>query len=155
MCESLRISSSIGKCGLTVNPSGPNWIHGVKNNPILELANETGTAHVSPPEDVAPEVYEETGQKMASREAADSVGTVWEIILEANEFSKKHGSSIPPSLSLVDFFKTKLEERQLDEATCERVHQIAKVWGDIIGEPIECQSLKFFWLEECVDEGLQ
>jgi len=27
------------------------------------------------------------------------------------------------------------------------------MWGDFVGEPIEKQSMKYFWLEECIEGG--
>lgn len=62
--------------------------------------------------------------------------------------------SIPPEMSLLDFFEAKTKEWELDEATSKLVLQMAHMWGDYVGESIETQSLKYFWLEECLDESM-
>lgn len=53
----------------------------------------------------------------------------------------------------MDFFKSKVREKQLDEKSSKYVLQMARMWGDFVGEPIEKQSLKYFWLEECIEGG--
>ena len=58
-----------------------------------------------------------------------------------------------PEESLMDFFKAKVEEKELDSRSSKIVLQMARMWGDFVGEPIEKQSLKFFWLEECIEGG--
>lgn len=53
----------------------------------------------------------------------------------------------------MDFFRSEAKRRELDDASCKLVFQMARMWGDFVGEPIEKQSLRFFWLEECIDGG--
>ena len=53
----------------------------------------------------------------------------------------------------MDFFKSEVLARGLDDFSSKVVLQMAHVWGDFVGEPIEKQSLKFFWLEECIEGG--
>jgi hypothetical protein len=33
------------------------------------------------------------------------------------------------------------------------VMQVSEMWGAFVGSPISRQSLKFFWLEECIEGG--
>ena len=133
---------------------GPNWIHGTNNNPILELANETDTTHVSPSMDADPWVYDESGEMVEAAAAAEQIKNVWDTVEEATTYSKDNFASIPADKSLIDFFQTKIVESNLSPAESKHFLQIAGVWGDIVGEPIEGQSLKYFWLEECVGGGL-
>ena len=140
--------------GITLNKgSGPNWIHGTENNPILDLAKETNTACFSPPIDIPTSVYSEDGYFVDRDTAATQTALVWETITEAYKESDDNSATIPPEMSLLDFFKRRVEEQNIGEAAAKQILQIARVWGDVVGEPIEMQSLKFFWLEECIEGG--
>lgn len=78
---------------------------------------------------------------------------MWSVIDDAFRYSKEQSASIPQDRSLYDFFQTKLKEKSLDQASSEIVLQMARIWGDFIGDPIEKQSLKYLWLEDCIDGG--
>ena len=78
---------------------------------------------------------------------------VWSIIADAFKYSKETSISIPSNESLMDFFHMKVRGRELDEDSSKLVLAMARIWGDFVGEPIEKQSLKFFWLEECIEGG--
>ena len=78
----------------------------------------------------------------------------WGIIGDAFSYSSDHKASIPSEKSLMDFFKSKVQAKGLDDQTSKLVLQMAQIWGDFVGEPIEKQSLKFFWLEECIEGGI-
>ncbi|KAL8917873.1 MAG: hypothetical protein Q9208_007695 [Pyrenodesmia sp. 3 TL-2023] len=129
---------------------GPNWIHGVNQNPILDLAKEVGASTLSPPES-APSIFDHTGQSLSREECKQCSGLMWGIIEEAFEYSDKNSASIPQDQSLLDFFKLKLKEKGLPEHVTERVLQACRSWGDYIGGSVEKQSLKYFWLEETID----
>ena len=79
----------------------------------------------------------------------------WGIIGNAFTYSNDHKASIPSEKSLMDFFKSEVQAKDLDDQTAKLVLQMAQIWGDFVGEPIEKQSLKFFWLEECIEGGIQ
>ena len=79
----------------------------------------------------------------------------WGIIADAFSYCSDHKASIPPEKSLMDFFKSEVQAKGLDDQTSKLVLQMAQIWGDFVGEPIEKQSLKFFWLEECIEGGIQ
>ena len=132
---------------------GPNWIHGTVRNPILELANELKQTTLSPPEDAARSVYDELGDMVKAETAIKHSELVWGIIADAFRYSNEHHNSIPPEKSLLDFFESKVKDKGLDEASSKLVFQMAHIWGDFVGEPIEKQSLRFFWLEECIEGG--
>ena len=55
----------------------------------------------------------------------------------------------------MDYFRTSLEEKRVSEDSSALVLQMARRWGDYIGDPIETQSLKYLWLEECIEGGLE
>lgn len=81
---------------------------------------------------------------------------MWSIIVQAFEYSAENTASIDPSLSLHDFFADKVKELfpDADQGRERRtVMQMAELWGGFVGSPVTKQSLKFFWLEECVNGG--
>ncbi|MCJ1386200.1 hypothetical protein MMC17_009326 [Xylographa soralifera] len=127
---------------------GANWIHGTDRNPILDLAKETNTVASSIGESSG--TFDELGEYMDEKKAERLSELVWGIIADAFKYSND-ASSIPPDRSLEDFFVEKLEEKDLSQEDTKIVLQIARMWGAFIGDPIERQSLKYFWLEECID----
>ncbi|KAL8769634.1 MAG: hypothetical protein Q9209_004431 [Squamulea sp. 1 TL-2023] len=132
--------------------SGPNWIHGLKENPILDLAKELGDALMDVPE-VPPSVYDQIGRLLNMEQCQRCSGLMWAIIEEAFKYSNQEADSIPPNQSLLDFFKLKLMEKNIPKATFERVLKFCQSWGDYIGGDIDRQSLKYLWLEETIDGG--
>lgn len=82
---------------------------------------------------------------------------MWEILDEGFRYSKDNTSSIDPEKSLHDFFKEKVAEYIPNGIDSEHkrniIMQMSELWGGFVGSPITVQSLKFFWLEECVNGG--
>lgn len=134
--------------------AGPNWIHGTESNPILDIAKRTNTAVGS--WDTGSYVFNENGVLYDVREGEKYSAMMWDIVQEAFKHSNRDSAEIDPKESLLDFFKTKLVDL-IPETTegWERkrgiVLQMADLWGAFVGSPVERQSLKFFWLEECID----
>ncbi|KAL3957307.1 hypothetical protein ACCO45_007885 [Purpureocillium lilacinum] len=133
--------------GRTVD-MGPNWIHGTKDNPLVKLAQETNTDLCSV--DDSTSVYDPQGLPITNEEATAGFEKVWTFISDAFRYSNEQCRSIRASMSLKDFFLEKLSGQSNSE---ERglVLLLAEVWGSFIGDPWEKQSLKWFWLEECLD----
>ncbi|KAI1778173.1 FAD/NAD(P)-binding domain-containing protein [Hypoxylon cercidicola] len=134
--------------------AGPNWIHGTNENPILDLAKETGTATGSWEEKSS--VFDETGKLLPQSDAVRYSTILWEIVGDAFQHSNKHSATISPDESLWDFFKKEVPRKIPDsEPEYERkrncVYRLADQWGAFVGSHIFTQSLKFFWLEECID----
>lgn len=135
---------------------GPNWIHGSDDNPMLDLAKQTGTALES--WDVSSYVFNESGDLLPVQEAEAYAILVWDIIQDAFVYSNKSFAEIDERLSLFDFFKQKVVEKIPDseddfQKKRETVLQMSETWGTYIGSPVSRQSLKFFWLEECIEGG--
>jgi hypothetical protein len=130
---------------------GPNWIHGTSTNPILNLAKQTETA-ICLIEDV-PCIFDQNGQTISMEKATELFESVWSIISDAFKYSNEFCSSISPKRSLKHFFIEKIGEKGLDEESQTLVLQLAEMWGAFIGDPFDQQSLKYFWLEECLDGG--
>lgn len=135
---------------------GPNWIHGTANNPILDLAKKTNTRSGS--WDNRSYVFDEDGVLFPVEEGEYYSSITWDIIQEAFKYSNEFSSFIDPQDSLLDFFQRRVVEL-IPETTrdWERqryvVLQMAELWGAFVGSPLERQSLKFFWLEECIEGG--
>ncbi|KAH8671144.1 flavin-containing amine oxidoreductase [Xylariales sp. PMI_506] len=133
---------------------GPNWIHGTNDNPILDIAKETNTAVGS--WDTTSYLLDENGKLLPVTEAEIYSTIMWNIIQEAFSFSNKNSTTIDPRESLWDFFQREIAKHvPNDDPDCEKkrklVLQMAEMWGAFVGSPIYTQSLKFFWLEECLE----
>ncbi|KAM0279229.1 hypothetical protein ACHAQH_004686 [Verticillium albo-atrum] len=101
-------------------------------------------------------MFDEAGNLLEPKQSERYAGIMWDIIQEAFKYSDAHSSTIPATDSLLDFFHRKLPEHVPDtgpEHDKDRalVLQAAEFWGAFVGSPISTQSLKFFWLEECID----
>ncbi|KAL1649283.1 hypothetical protein SLS58_001858 [Diplodia intermedia] len=107
-------------------------------------------------------IFDSKGSQLSEKEAAEASETIWSIIGDGMEFSKQNSASIPPTKSLLDYIHEKTKElytdenwNHLQEAEKEKkrhlLHDIAEMWGAFVGSPAESQSLRFFWLEECID----
>jgi monoamine oxidase len=129
---------------------GPNWIHGTDDNPILDLAKQTGTLTMN--WDGRQAVFDSKGEAMEEKETAKNEEIVWEVIGMAMKYSNAESANISAQKSLYNFFEEKLEEMfPRNKSKQETILQMAEMWGAFVGSPIQTQSLKFFWLEECID----
>ncbi|KAF1849329.1 FAD/NAD(P)-binding domain-containing protein [Cucurbitaria berberidis CBS 394.84] len=138
---------------------GPNWIHGTDNNPMLDLAKQTNTVTMN--WDGRQAVFDHLGKHMPENDAAENTEVVWTIIEQAMKLSNKESATIPEKKSLYNFFEEQVEEMfpsETDGANHKEakrkqqtILQMAEMWGAFVGSPIQKQSLKFFWLEECID----
>ncbi|KAH7380325.1 amine oxidase [Phaeosphaeria sp. MPI-PUGE-AT-0046c] len=135
---------------------GPNWIHGTDDNPILDLAKQTNTLTMN--WDGRQSVFDHLGKITPEKEAAEDSEIVWDIIGKAMKYSNDNSASIPTSMSLFNFFEEEVERmyptKDGDAKAARRRQMIlesAEMWGAFVGSPVQSQSLKFFWLEECID----
>ncbi|ORY64978.1 flavin-containing amine oxidoreductase [Pseudomassariella vexata] len=140
-------------CGHLIDV-GPNWIHGTNDNPILDLAKQTDTV-VGTWDDKA-DVFDQSGRLLDVPEAETHSTIMWNVVQDAFRHSNKNCATISPDESLWDFFQREVPGRipstQPDfEKKREVVFQMAEMWGAFVGSPIRNQSLKFFWLEECIE----
>lgn len=136
---------------------GPNWIHGTNDNPMLKIAKETGTELHAWDESQA--VIDSEGYTLDPEEAGEYARLLWDdgVIAAAFKHSNEHSDSIPASQSLYDFFIEKatgfFTDRSKAEAERKRKQflQTASMWGAYVGDDVRKQTLKFFWLEECIE----
>lgn len=101
-------------------------------------------------------VFNEEGMLYDLQDGETYSTMMWDIVQAAFKYSNQHTTEIDPSTSLLDFFKAKLTElipESADNWQRKRqiVLQMADLWGAFVGSPVERQSLKFFWLEECIE----
>lgn len=81
---------------------------------------------------------------------------LWGIIVQAFKHSADNTATIDPKESLYDFFVEKVQEMfptKEEARERETMLQLTEMWGAFVGSPVQTQSLKFFWLEECIDGG--
>jgi hypothetical protein len=136
---------------------GPNWIHGTINNPIYDIAKETKT--IVGDWDTRSYMCDPEGNLMALEDSESYASIMWDIVTSAFKHSNRHCAKIDPTLSLWDYFKEQVVMR-IPESEADFVMKrsmvlhVAESWGAFVGSPIRRQSLKFFWLEECIEGGM-
>ncbi|KAF2126778.1 FAD/NAD(P)-binding domain-containing protein [Dothidotthia symphoricarpi CBS 119687] len=131
---------------------GPNWIHGTDNNPILDLAKQTNTVIMN--WDGRQSVFDHLGKQMPDKEATETSEVVWGIIEQAMKLSNEESAKIPAEKSLYAYFEEQVVEMfpgDKEKGKRTAVLQMAEMWGAFVGSPVQRQSLKFLWLEECID----
>ncbi|KAH7026240.1 flavin-containing amine oxidoreductase [Microdochium trichocladiopsis] len=134
--------------------AGPNWIHGTSDNPILDIAKQTATPVGT--WDSNTYLFDDKGDAVPLAEAEIYSTMMWDIIEAAFLHSNKNCANITPDESLWDFFQLEVA-RRLPESEADSlrkrdlVFQIAESWGAFVGSHIFGQSLKYFWLEECIE----
>jgi hypothetical protein len=103
--------------------------------------------------DEATLVYDTQGSPVDKKKVASGCDMMWSILSDAFKYSNESCEEIAPSLSLKEFFEKKLAEKSLDSEDKDFIMLLAETWGGFIGDPWQRQSLKWFWLEECLDGG--
>lgn len=102
-------------------------------------------------------VVDALGNYLSDKEAAENTEVVWGIIEQAMKYSNEHSATLDPQKSLYDFFEEAVAKMYLDENEEEAkkkrqtILQMSEMWGAFVGSEIQKQSLKFFWMEECID----
>ncbi|KAJ5341179.1 hypothetical protein N7541_010303 [Penicillium brevicompactum] len=129
---------------------GPNWIHGAGENPIMNIAEATGTTMFDP-EGGQHVAFAPDGQPIHDDINSKVQDFVWTTISEAFEYSSRHGNSIPAEKSLLDFFRERVQQTDFSTEEKSLCLDACKLWGTYVGDQVDRQSLRFFRLEECVD----
>lgn len=140
---------------------GPNWIHGTIDNPIYDIAMQTRT--VISTWDHNPHIFGEEGNLLDANEAVELSDKMWEIVLQAFQFSNRNCATTSVDESLYQFFERKSktlipdatgsEDQEQVELKRKALLQMSEMWGAFVGSSIHTQSLKYFWLEECLEGG--
>ncbi|EXJ54618.1 hypothetical protein A1O7_09959 [Cladophialophora yegresii CBS 114405] len=130
---------------------GPNWIHGTKGNPVMRLAQQTGTLIIEPDEE-RQALFDTHGTRRPDSEAVELPSRIWELVVDAFKYSDENSATIDPNLSLFEYFRAKIDSQKgLDRWKRDDLLHEAQMWGPFVGDAIETQSLKFFFLEECIE----
>ena len=128
---------------------GASWVHGTKENPIADLAAASGTVMCAIPEHTL--VFSPSGTVVSDDKVNTGLDRVWELISDAFRESNRRGDLIDPKTSLKDYFLDRLSDG--DESERSLILMLAEQWGGFIGDEWHKQSLRWFWLEECLDGG--
>jgi hypothetical protein len=99
------------------------------------------------------QVYGPEGLALAEDEVEAGSEKMWDLIGDAFKHSNEDCGSIAPGLSLKDFFREKLTTQGVSPEERRLVMLLGEMWGSFIGDPWDRQSLRWFWLEECLDGG--
>ncbi|KAK0642098.1 hypothetical protein B0T16DRAFT_224970 [Cercophora newfieldiana] len=127
---------------------GANWVHGTDDNPVWKIAKEKASLCVVPD---TMKVFESNGKIMSEEDAESGLETVWELIEQAFKHSNEECLNIGSTLTLQDWFEDKLDEGSLSKEQRDRVLLLGEMWGSFIGDSWTRQSLRWFWLEECLE----
>ncbi|KAL6714192.1 hypothetical protein ACLMJK_008687 [Lecanora helva] len=148
---------------------GANWVHrhvhcpiekdlcanddSTGYNPIIELAKETGTPLHRWQENTL--LVDRQGHLVTKLEANKALNKTWQILEEALQYSTHGSKDIETTTSLFDFFKDWCEQAlhrgDMTEKEVDLLLDMSHMWGAYVGDRIELQSLKFFFLEDCID----
>lgn len=124
-------------------------------NPIVELAKETETPLHRWKESTL--LVDSDGNLLSPAEANKALKQVWEILEKAIEHSTNRSEEIPSSASLYSFFEgwcgQALQCGDMTEREVKLVLGLSQMWGAYVGDRVERQSLKFFYLEDCINGG--
>ncbi|KAL9614235.1 MAG: hypothetical protein Q9167_001256 [Letrouitia subvulpina] len=122
-------------------------------NPIVELAKETGTPLHLWKESTL--VVDGDGHLVDSSEANKALKQVWEILEAAIEYSTHHSEEIHYSASLFSFFESwcnqAVQAGDMNKREMELVLGMSQMWGAYVGDHVELQSLRYFYLEDCIN----
>ena len=121
----------------------------------MELAKETGTSLHRWKESTL--LVDGEGHLVASSKANKALKRVWEILEAAIEYSTNHNEEIHYSANLYNFFQDWCDQAfqagDMDRQEVELVLGMSQMWGAYVGDRVELQSLKYFYLEDCIEGG--
>ncbi|KAK6385871.1 hypothetical protein LTS17_001443 [Exophiala oligosperma] len=139
-------------CGGHTVDMGPNWIHGTKGNPIMTMAEATNSV-VTAPDEAGGALYDSNGHRRSDDEAVSLSEKVWEMVVDAFKYSDENSTSIDPQRSLFEHFSEQIDKAnpKVDAKRKTDLLAEAQMWGPFVGDSVETQSLKFFFLEECIE----
>ncbi|KIW41657.1 uncharacterized protein PV06_07194 [Exophiala oligosperma] len=139
-------------CGGHTVDMGPNWIHGTEGNPIMTMAKATHSV-VTAPDEAGGALYDSNGHRRSDDEAVSLSEKVWEMVVDAFKYSDENSTSIDPQRSLFEHFSEQIDKAnpKVDAKRKTDLLAEAQMWGPFVGDSVETQSLKFFFLEECIE----
>lgn len=118
---------------------------------MVQLTRDTETKLISPSESTY--VYDTDGGLMDGKRALECSKALWKVLEGAFRQSNENCSNIEPNVSLKDYLEENLLASALDEELKNIILELAETWDAYVGDPFEKQSLKWVWLEECLQGG--
>ncbi|KAL9009930.1 MAG: hypothetical protein Q9173_005084 [Seirophora scorigena] len=123
------------------------------SNPIVDLAKETATPlH---PWNQSTLLLDSEGRLLATSEANNALKQVWEILEDAMAHSKISSGDIQSAATLDSYFETwcdqALQFGKMTQHEAGLVLGMSQMWGAYIGDRVELQSLKYFYLKACIE----
>ena len=124
-------------------------------NPIIELARETRTPiHEWNQYTI---IIDHNGDCVQSDRANHALSTVWQVLEKAIAHSKASSAEIPATKSLYHYFMLECSSMVNAGAITSKderlILSMSQMWGAYVGEEIGKQSLKFFYLEDCIGDS--
>lgn len=98
-------------------------------------------------------IFDTTGSLCDEKTTNKILNFVWTTIEEAFQYSNRFKDEIPVDKSLLDFFKEQVAKTNFTQAEKDACIETSRMWGAYVGDSVDKQSLKFFCLEECIDES--
>ena len=95
--------------------------------------------------------FDREGHAVPDEDATDLTTIFFNLTEEGYKYSAENSAKIPASASFFDYIKEKAIELFPDEQKRRLFLDISELWGSFIGGTIYTQSLKFLWLEQCLD----
>lgn len=149
------------RTGYTGIPAGPEITFITSDNastgynPIIDLATETETPLHRWKANTL--LVDGEGKLVAPSEANKALKQVWEILEGALEHSTDRNEELDSSVSLYSFFESwcdwAFQRGDMTRREVELVLGMSQMWGAYVGDRIELQSLKYFYLEDCIGGG--
>ncbi|KAI4087768.1 MAG: hypothetical protein LQ344_006587 [Seirophora lacunosa] len=145
---------------LTLNTVTGEWeyvnfdqIASTGSNPIVHLATETGTPLHRWNQSTL--LLDSEGRLLATSEANNALKQVWEVLEDAMEHSKISSGDIHSAASLYTYFETWCDQAlqcgTMTQHEAGLVLGMSQMWGAYVGDRVEVQSLKYFYLEDCIE----
>ncbi|KAF5002919.1 hypothetical protein FDECE_10474 [Fusarium decemcellulare] len=133
---------------------GLSFIHGTRNNPLLDLAIQTKTAYGNGDDDFT--VFAEHGHALSSEDSRRLRSLTEGIIEAAFDISRQKCQELNPATSLHEYLAKTVKETLPDTETDYEdmrkiVTQLSETWGSFVGGSTHRQSLKYLWLEESIE----
>src|SRR5579862_2120007 len=125
---------------------GPNWIHGISLNPIIPLAEASGTQLLFPA-DLPLTVYGTSGKQLPPQICQLVHDRIWRYWEEAIVYSSTD-DTIPPEVSFGDFCTARLN---MDQDLRGKAKALAKhmlsILSDFTATDVKRQSLRHYKVE--------
>jgi phytoene dehydrogenase-like protein len=127
--------------------SGPNWIHGTIDNPLVPLASATGT-RLTFPDESSQIVFTSSGEPLPPETSLILNNQIWTYVNEAIELSEDPTSTIPPDRSMYDYCAARIEaDEYLDDDMKPIALQLLGLLTIFTAVDVRKQSLRHYEVE--------